>query len=877
MPGVAQPATGTSLLLERATALAALDEALQQARTGNGRTAIVSGEAGVGKTSLVRAFAETADARVLWGACEALFTPRPLGPVHDIAQAAGGPLREHVAADADRLTLLAALLEELSSEPTVAVFEDVHWADDATLDALKYTGRRVDGAPCLIVLTFRDDEVGPQHPLRLLLGDLPGRATTRVQLSPLSESAVARLAEESGRTARGLYEATGGNPFFVTEVLAAGGDGVPATVRDAVLARALALPGPAREVLDLASVVPGAIERWLLDDVLRPDPESIQACVDRGMLVPQRLALAFRHELARHAVLEALDPQRQVDYDRRVLAALESRPDRDVLLPRLAHHADAAGDSAAVLRYAPAAGQHAAAVGSNREAAAQYGRALRHAAGIEPTASVALLERHAQALQAIGRYSEVVAARRKAIEVCRELGDGVRQGANLSLLTLPYIASGLNAEAEEASRLAVELLERLPPSPELGLAYAYQSYLRMLDRDNADGVAWGERALDLAERFGDAELRAHAFNLIGTSHLMAGEIDEGTRYLRQSLELSLELNVPYRVVSAYSMLGSGLGEMYELEDAERWQREYLAYTRTYEFNDTYIRSWHAATLAYRGRWDEGAELARELLAENVAPIARITALIVLGRVRARRGDPGAADVLDEALELSLPGGHLQRLGHVHAARAEAAWLEGDAARALEEARAVYGFALEKRHLWFAGELAYWQWRSGEDPQAPAWIAEPYRRQLDGDARGAADAWRARGCPYEAARVLADAGDEELLREALDELGRLGARPAAEQVRRALRQRGVRGIPRGPRAETKANPAQLTPREVEVLRLVAAGLRNADIAERLVISPRTVDHHVAAIRRKLGVRTRGEAVAVASALGLLEDRQPPAAS
>ena len=257
-----------------------------------------------------------------------------------------------------------------------------------------------------------------------------------------------------------------------------------------------------------------------------------------------------------------------------------------------------------------------------------------------------------------------------------------------------------------------------------------------------------------------------------------------------------------------------------------------------------------------------------MLAKAHDPISRISALIALGRVRARRGDPGADDALDEALELALPGGHLQRLGHLRAARAEAAWLAGDRGRAVEEARAVYPLALEKRHQWFTGELAYWQRLAGTLDTWPEWIAEPYRLQLAGSAEEAAAAWRARGCPYEAARALGEAAAEQPLLDALSTLEGLGATPAARVVRQRLRRLGA-SVPRGRRPSTRANPAELTSRELDVLRLVAAGKRNAEIAEDLVVSRRTIDHHVSAILRKLGVRTRGEATAAAIDGGFLD--------
>jgi DNA-binding CsgD family transcriptional regulator len=595
---------------------------------------------------------------------------------------------------------------------------------------------------------------------------------------------------------------------------------------------------------------------WLLEAIVPDELEHLDALLDAGVVRADGDGVAFRHELARLAIESSLAPHRRRSLHEALLGALVDRGD----LSRLAHHAEEAGDAEAVLRYAPEAGAAAAAVSSHREAAVQYARALRFADGLDRAELVGLLDRYAEEALLTGRYEESVNARLSALALYRELDDRLRAGETLSRLTNAFTRLGRNQEAEDASRESIEILESLPRGRELAWAYAVQAYARMLSRDNDEGVAWARKAVAAAVAVGDREVEAYGLNMAGTSLIMAGRFDEGVRDLERSLAIADEENLEVFRMSALNMLGTGLGEMMELEPAEAWLRECIAFAEARELWPVYPRAWLALVHVYRGRWDEGAALAGSVLRGVHDPISEVSALIALGRVRARRGDPGAFDALDDALEIARPGGHLQRLGHVHAARAEAAWLAGDSERTVAEALAVYSLALEKRHLWFAGELAYWQWRAGALDDAPDWIAEPYRLQLDGDPASAAELWRTRGCPYEAARTLADAGDES----ALPELDALGARPAADALRRRL------GL-RGPRPATRENPAGLTARELDVLGLLAQGLRNAEIAARLYLSTRTVDHHVSAILRKLQARSRAEASAVAVELGLVKTR------
>ena len=860
-------------ILEREDALATLHEALDDAIAGNGRIALVSGEAGIGKTTLVRSFEQDAGkrARVIVGACEALFTPRPLGPVHDIAHEVGGPLLDALSTGSDRVTILALLFAELGSAPTVAVLEDVHWADEATLDAIAYLGRRLDATPCLLVVTFRDDELGPQHPVRLVVGELPSRLTVRVSLEPLSEEGVAELAREADRPPHGLHAATGGNPFFVTEVLAAGGSSIPETVRDAVLARAGRLTVPGRRLLEAVAVIPRRAEIWLLERLAPAEMSHLDECLASGVLRAVPGGVEFRHELARLAVEESLAPDRRIELNEAALRAIADPPTSEPDLAALAHHADAAGDAGAVLRFAPAAAERAAQLGAHREAAAQYARALRFADLLPPKAQAEFYERLSYQCYLTGEFADAIAASTQALERYRSLSDAFKEGESLRALSRLLWSIGRTPEASDTCRRAVTLLESLPPGHELARAYAQLAAISTSTDDSEGVVIWGMRAARLAERIGDRKILASARVNLSAAEYIAGT-PGGLERLEQELDLALSAGLEEIAAVAFNLLVRAAARSRDYAVVDRYLDSGFEYCQKRDLGNFRqgLGAERARRLLDRGDWTLATEAADLVLSTaRTAGLAPFVALTVLGLVRARRGDPDVWAPLDRALEMAEPSGELQRLARVAAARAEAAWLAGSGERALDEARAAYELALEKQHLWFAGELAYWQWKCNRLDAAPSWIAEPFALQIAGEWQRAADWWRARGCPYEAALALAE-GDEKAQLGAYEEFRRLSAVPAAKQVARSLRAVGA-SVPRGPRPSTRENPAQLTAREIEVLELVADGLRNAEIADRLFVSGRTVDHHVSAVLRKLDVSTRGEAVAAARRLGVLQDR------
>ena len=860
--GVRVPGRGLEVeapeLLEREEQLGALGAALRQVgERGAGLVVLVHGEAGIGKTALVRRFCGQAGGavRVLWATCDPLFTPRPLGPLFDIARVVEGELREQVEAGGQPHEVARALMDELDGRSSsVVVVEDLHWADEATLDVLRLCARRIDSVPALLVLTYRDDGLHPSHPLRSMLGELPGAVSARHELPRLSETAVAALAGASTLDLGELYERTGGNPFYVTEVLAAGGGRIPPTVRDAVLARAAGLSGAARDVLEAVAVVPQRTEVWLLELLVQRALDGLDECLESGMLRGETDGVAFRHELARLAIEESLTPHRAVVLHRRALASLAQPAIGAPDLVRLAHHADAAGDGDAVLRYAPAAAEHAASVGAHREALNQYGRALRFGTGLAAERRAELLERLAEEGFLTDLRDEALAALDEALAIHRDAGELLRAGDVLRLRARLKSDIGRTAEARIDVHEAVEILEQLPPGIELARTYAEVSCVTMQADDAAETIAWGEKAIALADPLGDADALAHALNTIGTIELCRGDMG-GKDKLEQSLKLALAAGELRCVAMAYINLCAGLSRLGRYRDMARYAEQGIAYCEQHGLDAwaKWLVSANAEIQLALGLWDQAAETATSIIDAPTGPEIH-WALLVRALVRARRGDPDHRTPLERAQAIGEPVGDLQWLAPNAAAIAECAWLEGRQQVIDEATQPAFELALRRRASSFIGELGLWRWRARLLDEPPADAGEPYSYQIAGDWARAASYWRENGCRYQAALALADSHDGKALRQALDELQALGARPAAAIVARRLRELGERGLPRGPRPNTRANPAGLTARELEVLGLLAEGLRNAQIAERLVLSGKTVDHHVSAVLHKLNVRS-----------------------
>lgn len=868
---------GSVELLERSGQLTELRELFLGVDAGAGGCLVfVTGEAGVGKSALVRKFCDEHAhlARIQWGCCDAFLPARPLGPVSDIAEAIGGRLATLVARTPPAPRpheVVSAWLAELDGVPAVAVLEDVHWADEATLDLLEVLGRRIHRAPAFVIATLRDDELPRGHQLRAVLGGLATTAAVhRLQVPPLSITGTRHLAARSGMDGDELHRKTGGNPFFVTEILAANETGVPRTVRDAVLARAGQLSAAAQAALETVAVVPPRATLWLLEALDRDAVSSLDECVGSGMLTEDSTGVAFRHELARLAVENSIPPARRLALHRRTVTALAAPPSGQLDLARLAYHAERAGRPELVSEFAPPAGDQAASLGAHREAAAQYGRALSAGDGLTLRRRAELLERWAYECYVTHELGDAVAGRRQAHACYRDLGDPRKQGDQLRWLSRLYWLLGRYAEADREGRAAVEVLEGLAPGAELAMAYSNLSQLRMLEWDASGSLTWGLRAIRLAKTLDDSATLVHALTNVGAAELVSGA-DRGRERLERALDMAVQQNLDEHVVRACFNLGvAGVQRRaYDLGEHYLSRGSAHADARGLVGPSWNLLAWRARMELDQGRWARAGELAGRVLARSHAvPPLRVPAGIVLGLVRTRRGEPGGGRLLDDARSVTGPRGAPQDRVPLAAAIGERAWLRGDPNGAVAEALQAYESVLTTGNDWATGELALWLHRLGATPDPPPEAALPYALELAGEWRRASECWDALGCPYEAALALA-AGDETALRESLRRLQELGASPAANLVARRLREHGARGLPRGHQRAARRNPAHLTRREQEILVLMAQGMRNAEIAQRLFVSAKTVDHHVSSVLRKLGARSRGEASAKARQLGLLE--------
>ncbi len=832
------------VLLERSSEFDRLTRCLEAAATGQGCVVAVLGEAGIGKTSLIEAFARevAGRARVLRSACDDLAISEPLGPLWDLAREADVTLARSAAAP---VALFSEVLGFLSAGevPTLIAIEDIHWADDATLDFVRYIGRRVARTRIIMVLTARNESSEARKRVRRAVADIPAEALVRIEVPPLSVDAVAELARATRIDPRALHRATGGNAFFVTEaVLSGSAETTPAGIEDTVLLRADRLASAARAVLDRASVFPSRVEAATIAALLGPDAgQGIQDCIGAGLLVEVGPFVQFRHEMARRVVERSLGAARRRDINARVLDLLLRRGDTPPV--HLVHHAREAGDFELIHDLAPDAARQASQVGAHREAASILAASLGAPGGDALPDRANRLVQYATELHLTGRIAEAMECLVRALAVFRETGDRLREGDGLRWMSRLNYLAGQRAAADAYGREAVACLESLPEGPELAMARSNLSQLAMLADEVEPALEHGRMAADLARRLDRPDILSHALNNMGAARHWI-DPQAGRRELEDALALALQGELQEHAARAYTNLAYVMVLDRDHIPAGRVLEEGIGYCTDRDLDTwrDYMGAWQAELLLRIGRWDDAAAWAQRVLSNPMAPpLARFPACVALARLRVRRGD-AAGELVREAEDYLVAGRELQRLATYALLLAERAWISGEGvATARDHLREVLSL---RPNASLYRDVAFWA--RVLSPDADGVLSQEDEPPAD--------------MPFETAVFLSCRPDADVDRA----MAILEDLQATAALTRVLRDRpGQRA--RSSRAD---GPDRLTPRERDILEHLNRGLSNKAIARALGISPKTVDHHVSAVIAKLEATSRAHAAAVARERGLV---------
>lgn len=834
---------------------------------------LVNGPAGIGKSALVEQFTSDSDVRVMCGVCDGAVPARPMGPLTDVADALGPDVADQLRGAPDRLVLYTAVLSALGDQPTILVIEDAHWADEATLDMIRYLGRRVRDVSVLVLVTLRSDELGPGHPLTLVLGDLASCATTvRLAVPSLTRSAVEQWVREVGAAVDVdvLFHRTEGNAFFVSELLAAGTDRLPAGLRDAVLSRAARLSPPGRTVLDAVAVL-GRSDSNLVLATAGVHPRELDECLRGGLLVCTDRLVDFRHDLARQVVLDALSLATTTALAARALDWLEVHSSTDERL--LATLAERAGDADAILVHAPRAGRQAAHLGAHAEAVQHLQAAVRHRTRLSDGDQAKLLADLAFECYLTGLFEESLECSRTSLDLHRTAGDTLGVGVALRWCSRISWVLGHTREAHQYGNEAVRTLEKVSASEPLAMAFSNMSQLCVLAGDAEGAIAWGRRAISLGTDLGADEVVMHAQTNIGSALSSSGRLDEGRAVLEASLDRGLENEAHEHTARTYNNLASATLSHHLVAET----RDYLAAGIGYSLKrdlDTWRLNMEAMAAELElmtGEWEQALIRCRPILENRGSSASRGTALLVAGTVGIRRGDPDAVDHLDEAFALASRGRNPELTVPVAMVRAEAAWIRDQPDRVQAEIDRAWVAACETRNGWWIGTLAWWSVLS-DDPRQGSPIAPPFDLMLAGRWSEAAEIWESIGDPFWHAITLAGSDDPAHARTAHELLVQLGGSATLRAAAREWQRRGV-PVPRGPRPAPDDSHG-LTARELEVLHLLCEGLSNHEIAHTLVLAPKTVGHHVSAVLQKLEVPTRARATARARQLGIVKPESRP---
>jgi DNA-binding CsgD family transcriptional regulator/Tfp pilus assembly protein PilF len=862
-------------LVERDGFLTMLRSHFEDVNEGEGRCVFVSGEAGIGKTSLIKAFCNEVKSKcnIYQGICDALFTPRPLAPLYDVLLQLGRSIPESNIDATNRTAFFTNFYQELNNrtEVNLVVFEDIHWADEATLDFIKFFARRISQLKCLFILTYRDTEIHSSHPLRTIMGQLNPDSFTRIELQPLSKQAVGKMAEERGYNGEDVFRITNGNPFYVTEILASYSEGVPDNIKDSILSVYNKMNEKTKHVWQILSVLPTAFEMNYLDKMDASYLPAVQDCIDSKILIVDNRRIFFKHELYRRTIESSLSPLARIALNKKILDLLMESFEENDAPERIIHHAKNANEYDLVVKYAPMAAQQAASVGAHIEAARLYLTAIEYYQGNDEDILLQFYESYAYECYLTNQPKEAIIYTNRALDIWKKKNVIEKIGNSMRLLSRLWWWSGNWHRAENFAKEAIEVLESQPSSKAKAMAYSNMAQLKMLTERLDECLFWGEKAIAIATELNDGETLSHALNNVGTVQMTQGSMEKGNELLQQSLAIALKNSYNEHAARAYTNLGCNSVMLKNYKEAEKFFEEGIRYSEERDLDawSSYMVSWTARLKLETGHWKEAYNIAETLLKnETQTPIIRIIVLVIAATIKMRRGEEDALRQLMDAKTMASQSMEWQRTLPVLSAILEYEWITGSMIIDNEFLDVVKTKVVGSDTVYGNGEFVFWLKKARKQKLPVKKMEENYNTDNPISALKAAAFWERAGSPYQQALALFETNDENK-RKAIAIVQRLGATAVYERMKFEMRRSGIRNIPRGIRKTTQSNPEFLTDRELDVLRLLQEGLHNKEIAARLFISAKTVDHHISAILYKLEVNSRTKAVHEAEKLGIIK--------
>jgi predicted ATPase/DNA-binding CsgD family transcriptional regulator len=862
-------------LVERDGFLTMLRSHFEDVTEGEGRCVFVSGEAGIGKTSLIKAFCNEVKNKcsIYQGICDALFTPRPLAPLYDVLLQLGKSIPESNIDATNRTAFFTNFFQELNdrTEVNLVVFEDIHWADEATLDFIKFFARRISQLKCLFILTYRDTEIPFSHPLRNIMGQLNPDSFTRIELQPLSKQAVGKMANGRGYNGEDVYRITNGNPFYVTEILASYSEGVPDNIKDSILSVYNRMNEKTKHVWEILSVLPTAFEMNYLDKMDASYLPAVQNCIDSKILIVDKGRILFKHELYRRTIESSLSPLARIALNKKILDLLLESFEENDAPERIIHHAKNANEYDLVVKYAPMAAKQAASVGAHIEAARLYLTAIEYYQGNDEDTLLRFYESYAYECYLTNQPKEAIIYTNRALDIWKKKNDIEKIGNSMRLLSRLWWWSGNWHRAENFAKEAIDVLENQPSSKAKAMAYSNLAQLKMLTEKLDECLYWGEKAITIARELNDGETLSHALNNVGTVQMTQGSMEKGNGLLQQSLAIALKNSYNEHAARAYTNLGCNSVMLKNYAEAEKFFEEGIRYSEERDLDawSSYMLSWTARLKLETGHWKEAYSIAETLLKnETQTPVIRIIVLVVAATIKMRRGEEDALRQLMDAKTMASQSMESQRILPVLSALLEYEWINGSIVIEDRLLDAVKTKVAGSDTVYGNGEFVFWLKKSRKQKLTVKNMEEGYHADSPTSAMKAAAFWERAGSPYQQALALFETDDENK-RKAIAIVQRLGATAVYERMKFEMRRSGIKNIPRGIRKTTRSNPEFLTDRELDVLRLLQEGLHNKEIATRLFISAKTVDHHISAILYKLEVNSRTKAVHEAEKLGIIK--------